>query len=328
MSIISIVVPVYNMKPYIEHCLESLIHQTYKDFEIIIVDDGSNDGSEDICNKFAGKYENISVIHKKNGGLSTARNVGIEHASGKYIVFPDPDDWVEPDYLETFVKLLNDYPTSLACVGHYITDEQGARRHINCDKILVFKGNEALTALMQSKYYCGFSSTKLYEMDIIRSNKLYFDPELGMAQDLHFTFRYIEIVGSVVYDTKPVYHYYQLSGGVTTSGLSPRRISGLKTYEKIYDMAKDKYPEAAIMARCTLANLSLALVDKYYIGKTKDRELLMLLKTNIRKNVSYFLKSQYSVIRKSEMIIASVSTVNYYVLRKIFNRIHSQMNDY
>lgn len=94
-ELITVVIPVYNMVDYLEKAVKTLGKQTYKNYEIILIDDGSTDGGTYLCDKLAEYYEQIRTIHKKNGGLSSARNCGIENAKGKYIIFPDPDDWVD-----------------------------------------------------------------------------------------------------------------------------------------------------------------------------------------------------------------------------------------
>ena len=101
---ISVIIPVYNVEPYIRCCIDSVLAQSFKDFEAILVDDGSTDGSGAICEEYASRDSRVHVIHKKNGGLGSARNVGVEHAKGKYIEFLDSDDWITPDTLEYLVK--------------------------------------------------------------------------------------------------------------------------------------------------------------------------------------------------------------------------------
>ena len=96
---ISVVVSIYNVEKYLNKSVKSILTQTYKDFELLLIDDGSPDNCPTICDEWASKDERIKVFHKQNGGLSSARNCGIEHAKGDFIIFPDPDDWVEPDYL-------------------------------------------------------------------------------------------------------------------------------------------------------------------------------------------------------------------------------------
>ena len=113
-ELISIVIPIYNVEKYIEKCLDSVIKQTYKNIEIILVDDGSPDNCGKICDSYANNDKRIQVIHKENGGLSDARNVGIERANGKYITFVDSDDYIELDYIEYLYTLIKKYNTKIS----------------------------------------------------------------------------------------------------------------------------------------------------------------------------------------------------------------------
>ena len=106
---ISIIVPVYNVEKYLERCIESIVNQTYKDIEIILVDDGSPDNCPVICDRYAEKDNRIKVIHKQNGGLINARKSGLEIAQGDYIGFVDSDDWIEPEMYEYFAQMINKY---------------------------------------------------------------------------------------------------------------------------------------------------------------------------------------------------------------------------
>lgn len=119
----SVIVPVYNVKQYLEKCINSILNQTYKDFELILVDDGSNDGSEDICDKYLKKDKRIKVIHKKNGGLSDARNFGIEKASKDYILFIDSDDYIESLLLEKLNETLQQKKVDIVRFGLTVVDE-------------------------------------------------------------------------------------------------------------------------------------------------------------------------------------------------------------
>ena len=116
---ITVVVSIYKVEKYLNKCLESLLNQTYKDFEIILVDDGSPDKCPVMCDEWGNRDPRIRVFHKENGGLSSARNCGIEHAKGEFIIFPDPDDWVELDYLERILALREEYDADLSICGHY-----------------------------------------------------------------------------------------------------------------------------------------------------------------------------------------------------------------
>ena len=102
--LITVIVPIYNMEAYLCTSLDRLLQQSFQDYEILLIDDGSKDSSGEICDRYAREHSRIRVVHKPNGGLSTARNAGIEHARGEYLTFCDPDDWVDADYLQQFVE--------------------------------------------------------------------------------------------------------------------------------------------------------------------------------------------------------------------------------
>ncbi len=319
-NLITVVVPVYNMGHLLGKSINCLLSQTYENYEILIINDGSTDNSGTICDELAKKDNRIRVIHKENGGISSARNCGIENAKGEYIIFPDPDDWVEKDYLERFIDLQTEYKTDVEICGHFVDDDKKSVIHNkNATKSLLNK-ESAINILMRPDGFCGFSWNKLYHLDIIKENDLRFDEELGMAQDLHFTFRYLVNCDKVVYDPTPTYHYFQHIGGVTNkkSPLTKRKISGLKTYEKIAELAGDKYPKAQSSAFSTLFNMSMHFIYVYYETKMQDKELLKKLKGNLKTYKKYFFNDdRYSKSHKMLGRIALVSSKLYYLTKKL-----------
>ena len=121
-ELVSIIVPIYGVDEYLNKCIDSIVNQTYKNIEIILVDDGSPDKCPQICDAFSQKDKRIKVIHKKNGGLSEARNVGIDHANGEYFIFVDSDDWIENTMVEHLLSICKKYDVELATCARYITD--------------------------------------------------------------------------------------------------------------------------------------------------------------------------------------------------------------
>ena len=115
--LISIIIPVYKVEPYLRKCLDSVVQQTYRNLEIILVDDGSPDSCGAICDEYATKDERITVIHQENKGLSAARNAGLDIATGDYIQFVDSDDWIEPDALATVLSIAEDHHVDIVCFG-------------------------------------------------------------------------------------------------------------------------------------------------------------------------------------------------------------------
>lgn len=322
-DLITVVVSVYNMGHLLPKAIDCLLAQTYENYEILIINDGSTDNSGAVCDECAGKDIRIRVIHKGNGGLSSARNCGIDNANGKYIIFPDPDDWVEPNYLQQFINLRKEYNADLEIGGHFVDDSIKSLRHNpNAEKQLL-EGETALSVLMGANGFCGFAWNKLYHMDIIQDNDLRFDTELGMAQDLHFAFRYLCCCKYIAYDPMPTYHYFQHIGGVTNtkSPLTQRKISGLKTYKKIAELAGSEYPQARNMALSTIFNMSMHFIYIYYEAKMKDKALLKELKGNLKRYKKFFFENcRYSCSHKMLGRIALIHPKLYYTTKKLLKR--------
>lgn len=315
-NMITVVVSIYNVEKYLDRCINSLLHQTYKDFELILVDDGSPDQCPAMCDEWTKKDPRITAYHKENGGLSSARNFGIERAKGEYIIFPDPDDWVEPNYLEKLLILKNEHHADLSICGHYPISK-GEKRVAGCT---VMNTNEAMKQLMMPKGYCGYAWNKLYRMDTILDNDLRFDVELGMVQDLHFNVRYFQFCKSVVYDPVPLYHYSIDTGGVTSrfTPLTPRKLSGLLTYLKIAEFAHGKYPYIEECAYSSLCRMCLEYIYLYYKRDMQSKEILDMLTSTAIKYRKYFVKSRlYNFKDKGWSWSVKIHPKVYYYARRL-----------
>ena len=317
---ITVVVSIYNVEKYLDRCIQSILKQTYEDYELILVDDGSPDQCPEMCDEWAKKDARISVYHKANGGLSSARNCGIEHAKGDYIIFPDPDDWVEPDYLERLLKLQKEHQVDLSICGHYPI-VKGKKTGPICK---IMNTEEALEQLMMPRSFCGYAWNKLYRLDIINENKLRFDVELGMVQDLHFNVRYFQFCRSVVYDSVPLYHYSIDSGGVTSrfTPLTERKLSGLLTYQKIAELVRDKYPYIEKAAYSSLCRSCLDYIYVYYKSGMKSQETLEMLTSTFRKYRKIFVMSPiYDFREKGWSWLVLIHPKIYYYARRFHWRI-------
>ncbi len=317
---ITVVVSIYNVEKYLDRCIQSLMQQTYKDFELLLVDDGSPDQCPQMCDEWEKKDTRITVYHKTNGGLSSARNYGIEHAKGEYIIFPDPDDWVESDYLERLVTLKNEYQADLSICGYYL----GNSMLESCTSIAVLNTRDALEQLMMPRSFCGFAWNKLYNMDIIIKNDLRFDLELGMVQDLHFNVRYFQLCDSIAYDPHPLYHYSIDTGGVTSryTPLTPRKISGLVTYQKIAQLVHGKYPSVEEYAYSSLCKMCLDDIYVYYKSGMKSKETLEKLTNTFLEYRNIFRRSKlYSDREKRCSNLVMLHPLVYYYARRIYWRV-------
>ena len=312
---ITVVASVYNNGQYLPKFMDSILGQTYRDFELILVDDGSADGSAETCDQQAARDERVRLFHKPNGGLSSARNLGIEQARGEYIIFPDPDDWVELDYLEKLLSIRERNGADLSICGHFDHIDGKIRVWNAGAKERVLNTEEAMNMLMRPNAYCGYAWNKLYRMDVIREHDLRFDTELGMMQDLHFAVRYFQYCKTVAYDPVPLYHYNHDSGGVTAiySPLTKRKLSCFLTYRKIADLTKQDHPAIAILAYSSMCHMSLQYIFIYYRSRMKDKDTLKSLKNNYQQYKGYYLSSDaYTSYDKRFSWCVPISTRLYY----------------
>ena len=211
--LISIIVPVYNVEKYLKKCVDSLICQSYPNLEIILVDDGSPDSCPDICDSFEKEYSNIRVIHKKNGGLSSARNAGIDIAKGEYIGFVDSDDMVFPNMYETLYGLIKDKNRAVACISTVNFDENGNESvyYRNADESI--DTEDYLTSLLMFYGDCSAWS-KLVPREIF-SDKRFREGRLN--EDVLFMFESAEKYDNIICSSTIGYRYFIRSGSISRS---------------------------------------------------------------------------------------------------------------
>ena len=211
---ISVIIPVYNAEKYIDDCIDSVLKQTFEDFELLLIDDGSKDSSLDICKDWANKDKRIKIFNQTNSGASAARNKGLEEAMGDWVVFIDSDDKVKTGYLSTLLVAVLETPNVYMCidgVSVYRNGKWAENKSFNnlvCD---VSDANKLFGDIQLHRY--GFSVGKLYKKDIIDSEKLRFNEKVCIAEDMMFMVNYLialyKIRGSkVAFIDKCNYEYY------------------------------------------------------------------------------------------------------------------------
>lgn len=313
---VSIVVPVYNMEKFLPRCMDTLVTQSSV-YEIILVDDGSTDSSPKICDDYMQMYPSlVRVIHKSNGGLSSARNVGIDAAQGAYIIFPDPDDWVEPNYVSKLVEFQNCYQPDLLCVGYYVDTDGKCVPANEGQKTNYMDRVAAQQALFIPPKMGGFAWNKLYHLDIIREHNLHFLDDVGTTEDLDFAFRYLLHCDTVCFvPGTRLYHYYQRSGAATHSEFSVKKIETLRTYEKIIESSVDDKTVQA--AKEEICNTAINLIWQYQNSNLQDKNILKALQRYARNDLKNYLKSeQYGKKRKLQAIMACYIPALFALLKK------------
>lgn len=211
---VSIIVPVYNSEPYLDRCLDSILSQSFTDLELLLIDDGSTDGSGAICDAYATKDDRVRVFHKANGGVSSARNLGIDNAQGEWLYFVDSDDELLPDGLQTLVDGISD-DVDVVMGGYVDVDEQGVESCQASDfKSYHLSKKQSVTTMYTGYglcyFYLGYVCLRLLRRSLIERYALRFDTEIFIKEDTLFMMQYVcRSNGITQYNTKPVYRYYQ-----------------------------------------------------------------------------------------------------------------------
>lgn len=248
---ISIIVPVYKSEKYLQKCIESIINQTYKDIEIILVDDGSPDNCSEICDSYAKKDKRIRVIHKQNGGLINARKSGLAIAQGEYIGFVDSDDWIEPEMYQLFADMIKRYSPDMVLSDFYY-DNNGELANSEqlfdkeyYDKIALEKFIYPKMLFSGMYYKFGINPccwSKVYKKEIIKKNLPLVDGRIKMGEDAAFTYPCLLDSKSVATIKKPCYHYIRNPESMTKSYDENLKEIIFLPYERI----KEKCHEAGI----------------------------------------------------------------------------------
>lgn len=230
---LSVIIPVYKVEPYLRQCLDSVIHQTYDNLEIIIVDDGSPDCCGEICDEYAEKDNRIQVIHKKNEGLCAARNEGICRVTGEWLTFVDSDDWCELNYYENIISQIVDPTVDVVCAGGQIRETPNGRHTYYADyadeRNFYFCDKESIEKLqimvLTSKRRFGVLAApwdKLYRTEFLKGRRILFDPSCKALEDVWFNFQVFQEAQKVEGHLAVGYHYRKLSTSITGS-YNPKR---------------------------------------------------------------------------------------------------------
>lgn len=250
-KLISVIVPIYNVEKYLSKCIDSILAQTYKNIEIILVDDESPDECSRICDEYKKREHRIKVIHKKNGGLSDARNAGLKIAMGDYIGFVDSDDYIDKDMYQVLIDNINSYDSDIsACsVKKFYEDDDITKNKIENKDIYLFNGEEALKDLIEEGMLKQTVWNKLYKKDVIED--IYF--EVGkIHEDEFWTYQIFGKSSKIVYTDEKLYYYLQRSGSIMDKQFSEQRLDGLEARYNRLNYIKQKYSKLELEAKMSV----------------------------------------------------------------------------
>lgn len=219
---VSIIIPVYNGEQTLERCVESVLKQEYEDFEVLLVNDGSTDGTREICDRYAQRDERVVAIHKENSGVSDSRNLAIAQARGEYLQFLDGDDWITPDATKLLVRAAKEHQSDLVIADFYrvIGERLSHKGAIETDGEM--NRDTFVTCMMEkpADFYYGVLWNKLYRRDLIIEHQLQMNPQISWCEDFMFNLEYIRHANNFYALHTPIYYYVKTKGSLASQGMN------------------------------------------------------------------------------------------------------------
>ena len=305
---ISVIIPVYNVEKYLSACMESIINQTYKNLEIILVNDGSTDSCPQICEEYAAKDNRIKVIHKKNGGLSDARNIGLKQATGDLISFVDSDDVVSLGFYQKLLNAFIENNADIAECAFLKFEKENAMNEAkedSCPNAEIFETEKALGQLLEGPLsICVWN--KIYKKEVIEDIDF---PVNKINEDEYWTYKVFAKAKKIVKIYNELYFYRQQATSIMGSGYSLKRLDGLQAHEERLAYLKENYPEleqSAIRTYCMVAMYHYHQLSKHndidpertyrdsIYDKVKNYYKWAVLKNWYWKDIIWFLLFIYS----------------------------------
>ena len=310
-NLISIIIPVYNVEQYLSRCVDSVINQTYKNLEIILVDDGSTDNSGKICDEYALKDNRIKVIHKKNGGVSSARNAGLDIAKGDYIGFVDSDDFIEHDMYEYLQNLIIEYDAdiSICSIEFIIKNKNIYKTLLKKDELL--NTNEALKVFYTQLYIYNKLFNKCIMADLL------FDTSVKIGEDMLFCLEYLKRCNRIIYGKEVKYHYVNNVLSATKKTFNIDKLTYFKSINIFINYAKDnnlKYLFKKLKEQKVYH--AVGFLRQIAESNFKDKRIIKNLQNKVRNNIFLHLFSKHKLSNK---LFALSVCINFNLTKYIYN---------
>lgn len=310
---LSIIVPVYKVEQYIHKCVDSILNQSFTDFELILVDDGSPDNCGKICDEYVQKDERVRVIHKENGGLSDARNAGIEIATGDIISFIDSDDYIEVTMYEEMIKYMDDNNLDIVCADTYQVKEENRKCKLRYLENKIFTKDRAIYEIL-SGAMDNSACNKIYKKTIMKDVRY----PVGRAyEDVATTYKYIYNSDKIGYIAKPYYNYLKRKGSIVSTGFNSKsRNDCFIGYLERLRFAEKKQLCYVEECRRLALETALATLTAFYANNEDEQ-------SNRFINLNLFIREQlkYKIYLKNKHRFLLWSFRNCKVLHKLYAKL-------
>ena len=285
---ISVVIPMYKVEKYLKKCIESVLKQTYTNLEIILVDDGSPDKCGEICEEYKKKDSRIKVIHKENGGLSDARNKGIDVATGKYVTFIDSDDFIEENYIEFLYNLIQKYNADISIGSHKVIYNN---RIIDKSTYKEFSENSE-KILEKILYDDGVDLSawgKLYKIKLFDEIRF---PKGRLYEDSATTYKLIHLANVIAVSSRPIYNYVMRNNSISQGDFNLKKMELITSTNEMTDFIKKEYPDLEMACNRRMMWAYLSTLSQLAKSKKRNKEVEKQLLYYIKKNRNKVLKDK------------------------------------
>lgn len=312
MAKVSIIIPAHNVEEYIEKCLESAINQSEKDIEIVVVDDGSSDMTGMIIARMAKKDNRIIFISQKNTGVSSARNNGINHASGEYLLFLDSDDWLELNAVEVLLSALVDKNNVLVCSECYFVeykDELFVRNQqgMNNNECSIDREEALLKAGIASQYKLLSSCYKLFKREVLAEKNIRFDKSIYYGEDGLFVFEYLLNMEGIVYTPIPLWNILDRPGSATNANYNPKMITSLTAIDKMLKVGKGHITTQVVHnLRALKAERAIWILNNYLSVDRKNNDGFVAARRALREDWRYLVMRNKKVKTLVQCILMQI----------------------
>ena len=297
-KLVSIIVPIYNVEKYLDRCISSILNQSYRNLEIILVDDGSTDGSREICDTYARKDNRVKVIHQENQGVATARNAGLDGCRGDFISFVDSDDYIHPDFIKYLYTKLIETDSDICMCNYITTDEWDYSNKIDWNKKVDVYNAHQLLDLFYSDMHCNIIMlwNKIVKRECI--SDIRFDDGY-INEDEGTSFKFIYKARRIVFCEEVLYYYFSREKSITGAPYDTKRLDILKAFENRMRFYKE-HGEQSFFNRECMFYLSEILTNYYKVHKLleNNREILQELKKKYDNTYKVADKSEWGFSRK------------------------------
>lgn len=314
---ISIVVPIYNCEATLKKCVESILCQTFEDFELILIDDGSQDKSFEICRMYAKKDSRIKCFYKKNSGVSETRNLGIELAVGKYITFVDADDYLEKSHLVELLCTISN--ADISAVGLYNVKNGRTKKNV-LNQDFAWNQSEFFFHIVSDNCVGGYLWNKLLKTDIVKNNKLSLKKEIKVSEDMLFLCEYLQFCRNGRYSCKASYYYVDNADSAMrkmykTMQFDTSKISTLDAADEILAMSQDGTKKMKDGAEYRFVRARLWILMNMIFCNYNDRELFRRIsEITFRQVYSYCKTPSATIVEKLSVILMKLNPKFLYLL--------------